>query len=118
MQQGTSTIARRPDRAAISTTPPPRDATPERPPNAAPQASRPTRSDATVPPESVRLTDCPESAEGRAYLIERELENDGYTALKALVNDYVIYARTHDRIPMATGLAHEGVRDEATGEAR
>jgi hypothetical protein len=51
----------------------------------------------------VRLTDCPESGEGRAYLIERELEQDGYTALKALVDDYVTYAGTHDRIAMATG---------------
>jgi hypothetical protein len=66
----------------------------------------------------VRLTDCPESGEVRAYLIERELEQDGYTALRALVNDYVTYARAHDRIPMATGAAPEAVRDEATGEAR
>jgi hypothetical protein len=55
----------------------------------------------------VRLTDCPESGEGRPYLIERELEQDGYTALKALVDDYIRYARTHDRIPMATGAAPE-----------
>jgi hypothetical protein len=53
----------------------------------------------------VRLTDCPESGGGRAYLIERELEQDGYTALKALVDDHVTYAGARDRIPMATGAA-------------
>lgn len=66
----------------------------------------------------VRLTDCPKSGAGRAYLIERELEQDGYTALKALVNDYVTYARVHDRIPMVIGAAPEVGRDDATGEAR
>ena len=65
----------------------------------------------------MRLTDCPELGGGRAYLIERELEQDGYTALKALVSDYIRYARTHDQIPMATGAAPGAVRDEATGEA-
>jgi hypothetical protein len=66
----------------------------------------------------VRLTDCPESGEARAYLIERELEQDGYTALKALVNDYVTYARVHDQIPMSTGPTTEAVRHEASGDAR
>jgi hypothetical protein len=59
----------------------------------------------------VRLTDCPESGEGRAYLIERELEQDGYTALKALVDDYVTHAGTHDRIPMATGATLGALAD-------
>jgi hypothetical protein len=32
----------------------------------------------------VRLTDVPAHGRGRAYLIERELERDGYDALKAM----------------------------------
>jgi hypothetical protein len=84
MHQGTSTI-----RAAMSTTPAPLDATPERPPNAAPRASRPTPSDSTIPAERVRVTDVPAHGRDRAYLVERGLEHDGYGALKALVADYV-----------------------------
>jgi hypothetical protein len=37
----------------------------------------------------VRITDVPASGRGRAYLVERELERDGYDALKALVADYL-----------------------------
>jgi len=50
----------------------------------------------------VRLTDRPASGSGRSYLIERELEQDGYEALKALVADYIAQAQQLGRIPMAT----------------
>jgi hypothetical protein len=101
MHPGKSTIARRLGRATMSTTPPPLDATPERPPNAAPRASRPTPSDATVPPESVRITDVPAQGGGRAFLVERELEQDGYDALRALVADYLNQAELLADVPMA-----------------
>ncbi len=85
----------------MSTTPAPLDATPERPPDAAPRTSRPTLSDATVPAESVRVTDVPASGHGRAYLVERELEQDGYSALNALVADYLAQTRRLMAVPMA-----------------
>ena len=43
----------------------------------------------------VRVTDVPAGGRGRAYLVERELEQDGYEALKALVADYVLCRRRH-----------------------
>jgi hypothetical protein len=52
----------------------------------------------------VRLVDRPASGHGRAYLIERELEQDGYAALRALVSDYIEQARHHKRIPMGLPL--------------
>ena len=48
----------------------------------------------------VRLTDVPLTAGGRAYLVERELEQDGNAALQALVADYVEQANRHGEIPM------------------
>ena len=48
----------------------------------------------------VRLTDVPLTAGGRAYLVERELEQDGNAALQALVADYVEQAQRHGEIPM------------------
>jgi hypothetical protein len=56
----------------------------------------------------VRITDRPAAGEGRSYLVERELEQDGYSALKALVADYIEQARTLDAVPMASS----GVRYE------
>jgi hypothetical protein len=44
----------------------------------------------------------PISSEGRSYLVERELELDGYGALKALVTDYLQQAALLDGVPMAT----------------
>ena len=41
----------------------------------------------------LRVVDVPVGDRGRAYLVERELEQDGYAALKTLVADYVAYAR-------------------------
>jgi hypothetical protein len=43
----------------------------------------------------VRITDTP-TAPGRAYLVDRGLEEDGYSALKALVADYVQESEQRD----------------------
>ena len=48
----------------------------------------------------VRVTDNPAGGRGRAYLVERELEQDGNAALQALVADYVEQAKRHGEIPM------------------
>ena len=53
----------------------------------------------------VRVTDNPASGRGRAYLIERELEQDGNAALQALVHDYVEQAQRHGEIPMHVPLS-------------
>jgi hypothetical protein len=49
----------------------------------------------------VRVTDNPARGRGRAYLIERELEQDGNTALQALVADYIAQSEILQAIPMA-----------------
>ena len=49
----------------------------------------------------VRVTDVPAHGHGRAYLVERGLEHDGYAALKALVADYVQQAELLADVPMA-----------------
>jgi hypothetical protein len=49
----------------------------------------------------VRVTDVPAGARGRAYLVERELERDGYAAVKALVADYTAQAELLGEVPMA-----------------
>jgi hypothetical protein len=59
----------------------------------------------------VRVTDVPACGRGRAYLVERELEQDGNAALKALVTDYCSVAERLGAIPMASSpldryLAH------------
>lgn len=56
----------------------------------------------------VRITDRPVAGGGRSYLVERELEQDGYSALKALVADYIEQAHRLDAIPMASS----GIRRE------
>ena len=48
----------------------------------------------------VRLTDCPTGAGGRSYLVERGLEQDGNSALKALIADYLGQAERHQTIPV------------------
>ena len=70
----------------------------------------------------VRVTDVPARGRGRAYLVERELEQDGYSALKALVSDYVRQGELLDDVPMAvsplTGTRSEnleGLRDDPQG---
>ena len=52
----------------------------------------------------VRVTDVPADAGGRAYLVERGLEQEGSNAnaaLEALIADYLQQARRLDAIPMA-----------------
>ena len=53
----------------------------------------------------VRVTDVPLTPGGRAYLVERELEQDGNAALQALVHDYVEQAERHGEIPMHVPLS-------------
>jgi len=56
----------------------------------------------------VRITDRPASGAGRSYVVERELEQDGHGALKALVADYLEQARELGNVPMASSaLRHE-----------
>jgi hypothetical protein len=61
----------------------------------------------------VRVTDVPAGGGGRAYLVERELEQDGYAALNALVADYLEQAGLVEDVPMAvsplTGVRSENV---------
>jgi hypothetical protein len=45
----------------------------------------------------VRVTDVPACGRSRAYLVERELEQDGYGALNALVSDYLLCRTRHSR---------------------
>ena len=52
----------------------------------------------------VRVTDVPLAPGGRAYLVERELEQDGNAALQALVADYVEQSQRHGEIPMHVPL--------------
>jgi hypothetical protein len=55
----------------------------------------------------VRVTDVPVGARGRAYLVERGLEQEGSNAnaaLQALIDDYLQQARRLDAIPMALSL--------------
>jgi hypothetical protein len=59
----------------------------------------------------VRVTDVPGSGCGRAYLVERGLEHDGYGALKALVCDYVDQSQLLADVPMAVSPLI-GTRDE------
>ena len=65
----------------------------------------------------VRVTDVPAAARGRAYLVERELEQDGYEALQALVADYLDQAALLDDVPMAvsplTGTRGENLEGAA-----
>jgi hypothetical protein len=63
-----------------------------------------TKNDTSRPAESVRVTDVPLTPGGRAYLVERELEQDGNAALQALVADYVDPGRRHGEIPMHVPL--------------
>jgi hypothetical protein len=49
----------------------------------------------------VRLVDVPASGRGRSYLIERELERDGLSALQALTADYLAQAARLGDVPMA-----------------
>jgi hypothetical protein len=55
----------------------------------------------------VRVTDCPARGRGRAYLVERELEQDGNAALQALVADYLEQASLHRQVPMCRPLLED-----------
>jgi hypothetical protein len=55
----------------------------------------------------VRVTDVPGEAGGRAYLVERGLEEDGpdaNAALQALIADYLRQASVLDAVPMVERL--------------
>jgi hypothetical protein len=52
----------------------------------------------------VRVTDRPARGPGRSYLVEPDVQGDGYPALVALVADYTRQAGRLDEIPMARGL--------------
>jgi hypothetical protein len=60
----------------------------------------------------VRVTDVPAHRRGRAYLVERGLERDGYGALKALVADYVAKAELLAGVPMAVSLLESEASEE------
>ena len=49
----------------------------------------------------VRVVDVPADDHGRHYVIERELEQDGYGALIAIVTDYLAQAAKHGNTPLA-----------------
>jgi hypothetical protein len=61
----------------------------------------------------VRITDRPVSGGGRSYLVEREVERDGYASLKALIGDYTRQALELDAVPMATRLLRQTIGLEA-----
>ena len=61
----------------------------------------------------VRITDNP-SEDGRAYLVERGLEEDGYAALNALLDDYLEQAGQLDDVPMATSVLANYLRELAS----
>jgi hypothetical protein len=55
----------------------------------------------------VRVTDVPREPGGRAYLVERGLEEEGpnaNAALRALITDYLRQASVLDAVPMAESL--------------
>jgi len=56
---------------------------PERLPRSSAMPGRTPSNDTSRPAESVRVTDVPVDRPGRAYLVERGLEEDGYAALLA-----------------------------------
>jgi len=53
----------------------------------------------------VRITDTP-VCRGRAFLVERGLEEDGYAALQALVNDYITQSQRRDEPAILVNLEH------------
>jgi hypothetical protein len=60
----------------------------------------------------VRVTDVPAHGHGRAYLVERGLERDGYGALKALVADYVEQGELLAAVPMTVSPLDGGASEE------
>jgi hypothetical protein len=60
----------------------------------------------------VRVTDVPADGHGRAYLVERGLEHDGYGALKALVADYVQQGELLAAVPMTVSPLESEASEE------
>jgi hypothetical protein len=57
---------------------------------------------------AVRVSDVPVGFRGRAYLVERGLEQEGANAnaaLQALIADYLREARRLDAVPMSVGTS-------------
>lgn len=52
----------------------------------------------------VRVMDRPATSRGRAYLVERELEQDGHRALQALVADYLRESERRDEPAILVNL--------------
>ena len=50
---------------------------------------------------TVCITDRPAAGAGRAYLVERGIQAEGYGALAALLSDYTMQAERLDAVPMA-----------------
>jgi hypothetical protein len=61
----------------------------------------------------VRITDVAAHGHGRAYLVERGLEQDGYAALRALVADYLGQAELLAAVPMAVCPLESEAGEEA-----
>jgi hypothetical protein len=55
----------------------------------------------------VRITDVP-TGSGRSFLVERGLEEDGYTALQALISDYRAQSERRDEPAVLVNLVHLG----------
>jgi hypothetical protein len=64
----------------------------------------------------VRITGRPASGAGRSYLIERELDVDGYAALKTLVSEYIGQAHEIDAIPMVSSVVRLDLEPMAVDE--
>ena len=62
----------------------------------------------------VRVTDVPAHGHGRAYLVERGLEHDGFGALKALVADYVEQGELLAAVPMTVSPFESEASEEVT----
>lgn len=56
---------------------------------------------------AVRVTDRPARGPERSYLVECDVERDGFPALEALIVDYTCQAARRDEIPMAISSARE-----------
>lgn len=65
---------------------------------------------------AVRITDRPASGAGRSYIVEREMQVDGYSALQTLVSEYVEQARAFDAIPMASSVVRRDLELMAEDE--
>jgi hypothetical protein len=64
------------------------------------------------------MIDAPTGSQGRVYLVERDVEQDGYPALKALVVDYIETATALGRIPMETSTPIPATGSENLGGGR